>query len=132
MRKCFCSCKHSTPVPVLEQVHQNIFSRIPFRRLYNHNRRASGINTTMETFNSWLYRRHDPTPQADKILPLLAAAGTVGMTRKQIGGAVDLEPEVVDKLLSCFVRSGLVTVGDEDGGRIYRIRPGAGALGFES
>lgn len=67
--------------------------------------------------------------EADRLLPILAASGTVGMNRKQLGAAIDLEPEILDRLLNGYVQFGLVTVSDDDaGGRLYRIRPAASAL----
>jgi hypothetical protein len=80
------------------------------------------------SFKSWLRRRGDPTPEADKLLPILVAAGEAGMNRKQIGDAVRLEPEILDELLDGLVRFGAVTVCYEAEGRTFRIRPGAAGL----
>ena len=73
-----------------------------------------------QSFHSWLRRRHDPIPQADKIMPLVAAAGPTGMTRGQIGHAVALDRDVLDELLDGLVRSGLLVVGWENEVMVFR------------
>ena len=71
------------------------------------------------SFLTWLYRKENRPDrhitQADKIVPLLQQAGPVGMTRRQLGGAVDLAPDSLDRLLAALVSAGLVSldiVGD--------------------
>jgi len=59
-------------------------------------------------------------PQADLIVPLVAGAGHQGMTRSDIGSAIDLEPDVLDELLAGLVRFGLLNVAWEDRGQVYR------------
>jgi len=81
------------------------------------------LNTSVKySFANYLCRRSDPRPEADKVLPLIAAA-PAGLNRKQIGGAVDLDPEVLDRLLDGLVQLGAISVSFEDGGRVYRIGP---------
>ncbi len=71
------------------------------------------------SFKSWERRRH-LAPEADRILPLIAAAG--GLTRKQLGHAVDLERDVLDGLLGGLVQAGLLTLSWDTGIPIYRSR----------
>jgi len=59
-------------------------------------------------------------PEPERILPLLKAAGTAGMTRQQVGAAVDLDRDVLDELLAGFVSAGLPTQAREGGGPVYR------------
>lgn len=66
-------------------------------------------------------RRRHLAPEADRILPLVAAAGTLGMNRKQIGSAVDLDRDVLAELLAGLVNIGLLTVAWEYGVPIYRV-----------
>ena len=86
------------------------------------------------SFNSWIKRR-DHRPQADQIVPMVAQTGTRGMSRGQIGGAIDLDRDVLDALLDGLVRFGLLTVRLEDGVRVLsgdRLlnRPAAGTSHF--
>ena len=71
------------------------------------------------SFHTYAQRRH-LAPQADWILPLVAAAGLVGMNRKQIGGAVDLDRDMLDELLSGMVQIGMLTVAWDSGLPVYR------------
>lgn len=48
------------------------------------------------------------------------------MTRKQLGGAVDLERDVLDELLAGLVNAGLLTYGWENGLPVYRATSGGG------
>lgn len=66
--------------------------------------------------------------QADKVLPLIAAAGASGMNRRQLGAAIELDVEILDQLLNGLVQFGVLTLSDDAGGRVYRIRPAASAL----
>lgn len=65
-------------------------------------------------------RRRHLAPEADRILPLIASSGRVGMTRKQLGGAVELDRDVLDQLLAGLVGIGMLAVTWEDGVRVYR------------
>lgn len=71
------------------------------------------------SFRTWERRRRQQ-PQADMILPMIAAAGVYGMTRKQLGHAVDLDRDVLDQLLAGFVQFGLLTVTTGTSGPQYR------------
>jgi len=42
------------------------------------------------TFTTW-ERRRRKLPESERLLPLLRAAGATGMTRQQVGNAVDLD-----------------------------------------
>ena len=84
------------------------------------------INTEMiYTFKSWERRRHI-SPEADRILPLLKAAGASGMNRKQLGSAIRLDRDVLDGLLGGLVGLGLIVVAWEDGVPVYRTSGGGG------
>ena len=72
------------------------------------------------SFTSYAQRRRHLAPEADRILPLIAAAGTVGMNRKQLGSAVDLDRDVLDQLLAGLVEIGMLAVTWEGGVRVYR------------
>jgi hypothetical protein len=90
---------------------------------------AALINTIMDTsFKSWRKRKHgvdNPAPEADRIVPMVAATGMVGMSRQQIGHAVDLDRDVLDELLDGLVQLGLLFVADMEGRRqVYRTRMG--------
>lgn len=73
----------------------------------------------ISSFTSWERRRH-LAPEAERILPLFAAAGIAGMTRKQLGNAVDLDRDTLDQLLAGLAGSGLLTVAWKNGVPIYR------------
>ncbi|QEL17847.1 hypothetical protein [Limnoglobus roseus] len=74
-------------------------------------------------FLSWVEQRHrrldSHISQADKIVPLLQQAGPTGMTRRQLTGAIDLEPSLVDALLSALLDSGQIRVAVVGGVHIY-------------
>lgn len=76
----------------------------------------------MPSFRPWVEQRHrrpdSHISQSDKIVPLLQQAGPVGMTRKQLGGAIDLEPELVDALLVALLGVGQIRT---DGAGRYRV-----------
>lgn len=81
------------------------------------------------SFTSWVRHRHgmdDVTPEADKIVPLVAAAGTAGMNRKQIGNAIELDRDALDGLLGGMVGIGLLVVVAGADGPIYRTSGGNG------
>ncbi len=54
------------------------------------------------SFTSWERKRH-LTPEAERVFPLVAAAGMAGMNRKQLGNAVYLDHETLDQLLASLV-----------------------------
>ena len=72
------------------------------------------------SFKSWQNRRRHLAPESERILPLVAAAGAAGMTRRQIRNAVELDQEVLDELLAGMVQIGLLTVMWRDGRPVYR------------
>ena len=71
------------------------------------------------SFSTYAQRRH-LAPESERILPLIAAAGALGMSRKQIGSAVDLDRDVLDQLLAGLVGIGMLTVAWEGGVWVYR------------
>jgi hypothetical protein len=77
------------------------------------------------SFKTWEKQRRHLAPEADRICPLVAAAGTAGMNRFQLGNAVDLNRDTLDQLLAGFVGIGLLTVTWERGVPVYR----AGTMG---
>ena len=72
------------------------------------------------SFATWERRRRDKRPEPERILPLVAAAGMAGMTRKQIGHAVDIERDVPDELLAGMVGVGLLMLSSDARGPVYR------------
>jgi hypothetical protein len=78
------------------------------------------------SFKIWERQRRHLAPEPDRVLPLVQAAKGEGMTRKQLGGAVDLERDVLDELLAGLVNAGLLTYGWENGVPVYRATSGVG------
>ena len=81
------------------------------------------------SFSSWVRHRHgldNVTPEADKIVPLVAAAGASGMNRKQLGSAIRLDRDALDGLLGGMVGIGLLVVVAGADGPIYRTSGGIG------
>ncbi len=72
------------------------------------------------SFNNWMRRRHHLAPEADRLLPLIAGAGAMGMSRKQLGHAIKLDRDVLDELLDGLVQVGMLSVADEAGTLVYR------------
>ena len=71
------------------------------------------------SFTAW-FKHRDHTPQTDKIVPMIAQAGTRGMTRHQIGSIIKLNRDVLDDFLAGLVQAGLLTITNEGGLRVYR------------
>lgn len=94
-------------------------------RLCNRIKTRNTTYSMIPTFETW-FRRHRSlnhlAPEADKILPLVADAGETGMSRRQLGHALDLDRETVDELLDGLVRAGLLVVTYEDGLPVYRTQ----------
>lgn len=63
-------------------------------------------------------------PEADKIVPLVAQAGSRGMARGEIGRVIELDREVLDELLAALVSVGLLTASVEDGYQVFRAGVG--------
>jgi hypothetical protein len=80
---------------------------------------------TTESFMSWAGKRSNRPDrhinQSDKIVPLLQQAGPAGMTRRQLTGAIDLEPELVDALLVALVSIGQIKFDPSGGIHRYRV-----------
>ena len=74
----------------------------------------------ISSFKTWEKQRRHLAPEADRILPLVVAAGTVGMNRRQLGNALDLDRDIVDQLLAGLVGIGMLTVAWEGGVPVYR------------
>lgn len=84
------------------------------------------VNTPMfSSFKTWEKQRRHLAPEAERLLPLVAASGTVGMNRFQLGNAVDLNRETLDQLLAGLVGIGLLTLAWEGDVPVYR----AGTMG---
>ena len=69
-------------------------------------------------FSSWIQKQQVKPPEADRLLPLIAASN--GISRGELGAAIKLDRDVLDDLLNGLVRFGLLTVVDQDGLRVYR------------
>lgn len=79
------------------------------------------------SFTSWERRRRHLAPEADRVLPMIATAGMAGMSRKQIGNAVDLDRDVLTQLLDGLVGIGLLkAAAGSDGSPVYRTTSGVG------
>jgi len=75
------------------------------------------------TFAGWLRGRESRpvrVPEATRLVHLIAAAGPAGVSRGQLGGAIDLPREVVDQLLDPLVRAGQLRRATEGGLEVYR------------
>jgi hypothetical protein len=82
--------------------------------------RTCGVNIRMEySFRAWEQTRR-LQPQAEMIVPMIKASGVYGMNRRQIGLAVDLDRDVLDRLLGGLVSFGLLNVTTGPGGPVYR------------
>ena len=69
------------------------------------------------SFKSWERRRH-LIPQADRVLPLVVAEPN-GMTWRQLQAAVDLDPEILLKLVDGLMAAGMLVMRWEDCGPVY-------------
>ncbi len=76
------------------------------------------------SFTAWEHHRSHHVPQGDRLLPVIAASGPTGMTRQQIGNAIDLDRHLLDGLLAGMVSAGLLTLAWEGGVPVYRSTAG--------
>ena len=72
------------------------------------------------SFTEWEQRRRNISPASDRIYPLIRAAGVYGMTRRQLGNAVDLDRDVLDELLAGMVSAGILIMTNTPNGPVYR------------
>jgi hypothetical protein len=75
----------------------------------------------MTPFAVWVNNRH--VPLADRVVPMVASAGRRGMTRAEIGKAIDLERATLDALLAGLVEAGQLIVHDHNGFRVFWAVP---------
>jgi len=71
-------------------------------------------------FSSWLQRRQIKPLEADRLLPIIANAGSRGISRGELGRAIKLDRDVLDELLVGLVAAHFLTVVDQGGLRVYR------------
>ena len=74
------------------------------------------------SFASFLDRRNQAIPEADRIVPIIAQTGARGMSRGELGGVIGLERDSLDALLDGLVQFGLLTMAQVHGVRVYRVR----------
>lgn len=77
----------------------------------------------METFREWVKSREPGPvmPQADRVWQQIRDAGRRrGISRCQLGAAIDLEPETLDSVIQALVDFGRVVVSMQGDERIYR------------
>ena len=71
------------------------------------------------SFKSW-ERRRRKLPESERLLPLLRAAGATGMTRLQVGNAIELDRDTLDELLGGLVGAGMLILARDTRGPVYR------------
>ena len=80
----------------------------------------------MLTFWEWHhYADKKPAPivpQADRAMHLIQQSGRRGISRGELGAAIDLERHSLDDLLQALAASGQVLVSLEGQRRVYRAR----------
>jgi len=76
----------------------------------------------METFRKWMESRMPVVmPQADKVWQQIRDAGRRrGISRCQLGAAIDLNHETLDSVIQALIDFGRVEVSMEAGYRMYR------------
>ena len=77
----------------------------------------------METFSGWVQKRNGDDvhiPEADRVVPMVTAAGPTGVTRRRLGHAINLEPDALDSLLDGLCQSGLLTMTLINGIKVFR------------
>ena len=72
-------------------------------------------------FTSWIQKQQVKQPEADRILPLISQA-SAGISRGELGKAITLDRQVLDKFLDGLVRIGVVQMTLENGIQIYRTK----------
>jgi len=117
------------PHPILEQAEVSDFAkkRKLCRQLHTKQRSSDTGNIGHAqrkycmsiSFTAWEQRRRSISPKADRILPLVKAAGAYRMTRRQIGHAVDLDRDVLDQLLNGLVSAGMLMSSRDARGPVY-------------
>lgn len=98
------------------------FRRNLFSLLHNHTKsdHADYKYVMCISFTEWEQRRQNISPESERILPMVKAAGIYGMSRKQLGHAVDLDRDVLDQLLAGLVSAGILIMTNTPNGPVYR------------
>lgn len=81
---------------------------------------ANKYGMALPPFSSWIQKQQIKTPEADRLLPLISQAGPQGISRGELGKAINLDREVLDDFLNGLVRIGVVRVTDQNGIRVYQ------------
>jgi len=113
-----------------DKIPRRISQKSLSSRLHNHKtllhtqQRMSGTanryRMSLPPFETWVQKQQIKTPEADRILPLIAQAGPQGISRGEIGRAIKLDRAVLDSFLDGLVRVGLLRLVAVNGIRIYR------------
>ena len=77
----------------------------------------------MILFHTWLVERerHHPVVAAPyNVLPVIVRSGVQGITRRELGEVIDLEPHVLNGLLASLAGIGLIAMAVEDGQTVLR------------
>ena len=77
---------------------------------------------SLPPFSSWIQKQQIKTPEADRILPLIAQAGPQGISRGELGKAIKLDRQVLDEFLDGLVRIGVVQMTNQNGIKTYRTK----------
>jgi hypothetical protein len=69
----------------------------------------------------WMQRRGMP-PEADRVFRLIASARGAGITRQELGNAIQLSRAVLDDLLEALAELGQIVMSWENGWLVIRAR----------
>ena len=72
------------------------------------------------SFLKWLEHRVEEIPDATELAIVIARSGAAGMSRDDLGAALQISPETLEDLLSALVASGQVAVVKVNGQLVYR------------
>ena len=70
-------------------------------------------------FTSWILKRQNLIPQADRLTLLINSAGAAGIAEPELRGRVDLPKKIVDDLLQALIQAGQVAVFERGGKRVF-------------
>lgn len=75
----------------------------------------------LQPFNTWVQNQQVKIPEPDRLVLLIKQAGSKGMTRAEIGGAINMDRDFLDQFLDGLVQVGVLRVVDQDGVRVYWV-----------
>ena len=73
----------------------------------------------LQPFTTWIQNHQVRIPEHDRLVPLIKQAGSQGLTRAEIGKAINMDRDFLDEFLAGLVQAGVLRVVDQNGMRTF-------------